>query len=108
MAFNSEVLVLKSSNHHPNIVNCYGIVDEEDEKSIVFEYAELGDLYSYMRKLIENQQKIDFPFILKIAINIAEGMKFLHDLDILHRDLKSLNILVSFILNFKFYWRFSN
>ena len=93
----SEQLVLESTNNHPNVVSCYGVaVDDPEGKSIVFEYAKFGDLYTYLRKHEENKTKPDFNFVLKVAKNIAQGMKFLHDLDILHRDLKSMNILVLF------------
>lgn len=34
------------------------------------------------------------PSLLKVAIDVSEGMKYLHHNDIIHRDLKTANLLV--------------
>jgi len=56
-------------------------------------YAELGDLKKYLRNgehLKLNGQKEKVMFLL----NIASAIKFAHDVDVAHQDLKSDNILI--------------
>jgi serine/threonine protein kinase len=57
------------------------------------EYVPHGDLFSFLRQ----QQGMGWQMRLKIALNIAEGMEFLHQMSppILHRDLKTPNVLMA-------------
>lgn len=58
------------------------------------EYADNGDVF---QKICEHQQAGTFmkeKFIWKILIQSVRGLKALHDLKILHRDMKSANIFL--------------
>jgi serine/threonine protein kinase len=46
--------------------------------------------------LLHNERVLDIPFVVrfKIAYQAAKGMHFLHSSGIVHRDLKSLNLLL--------------
>ena len=81
---------------HPNLVIFMGACFEEPV-SIVTEYCAGGDLFNLLHKkknvFISWQQK------LKILQEIAKGMIFLHSNNYIHRDLKSLNILLSSEVN---------
>lgn len=59
---------------------------------IIMEYAAKGSLSEY----ITSHQK-NFPWSrkLKYLLDIARGMQYLHKSDIMHRDLKAENILVT-------------
>lgn len=62
--------------------------------SIVMEFSDDGDLY---QKIVQNQKQeifFDENMIWKTLIQITIGLKKLHSLNILHRDLKV--ILASF------------
>jgi serine/threonine protein kinase len=65
---------------------------------IIMEYLELGSLY----KLLHNfQYKNEFPRRVRMAKDTVQGMIYLLDKGFLHRDLKSLNLLVSKTLEVK-------
>lgn len=78
----------------PYIVGYYDSFIEDQKINIVIEYCPLGDLNSY----IEKQKVAAKPFVenivWKIFIHICLGIQYLHSKDIVHRDLKSLNIFM--------------
>jgi TPR repeat protein/serine/threonine protein kinase len=72
---------------HPRIVRLFGITKEPH--ALVMEYMPLGSLDKVLR-----QQKLSYQQKLRIALDIALGLKYLHEKGITHRDLKSLNVLL--------------
>jgi len=76
---------------HPNIVQFIGVTEKNDDIYIVTEYVAGGNLRQFLK-----DKKVDLPWELRIqiAIDIASGMAFLHSKNVIHRDLKSKNILV--------------
>ena len=88
--FRKEVWLM-SGLDHPCIVNLIGY--STSPLVMVMECVTGGDLYG----LIHNEKiNIDWHVRLKIALDIAYGMDFLHSINppLLHRDLKSPNVLV--------------
>lgn len=92
----NEVRILASIKH-PNIIG-YKEAFFEDSTStlcIIMEYADGGD----MMKMISNHKKRGTHFSEKelwyYFIQIVRGMKALHDLKILHRDIKCANIFLT-------------
>ena len=69
--------------------------DEKDNTlGMVMEYADGGDLY---QKIIENRKRqvlFEESDIWRIFIQLVKGLKALHELNILHRDLKSANVFL--------------
>ncbi|GAM21474.1 hypothetical protein SAMD00019534_046490 [Acytostelium subglobosum LB1] len=92
--FRREVWLM-SDLTHSNIVHMKGFCI--DPYSIVMEYMDLGSLSSYLRKKREANETLPWSTIFKIAKDIASGMAFLHNISppLVHRDLKSPNILLS-------------
>lgn len=86
-------LNIMCSLRHPNTVLFMGACLEEGHMSIIMEFCEKGNLYEILH---DKAQSMDYNKILKICTEIAEGVLYLHlsTPPILHRDLKSLNILV--------------
>lgn len=76
--------------NHPNIAQVYAIEEDGAEMCIVMEYVEGREL----RELIEDQA-LSYGEKLKVAEQVARGIKAAHDHDIIHRDIKSRNIIVS-------------
>lgn len=78
---------------HPCLVNIIGAGTSTDAPFLVMEYVSKGDLYHIL-----HDDKSSVPLTeqttIAWAMDIACGMQYLHSLGIIHRDLKSLNILV--------------
>ncbi|RIB05998.1 kinase-like domain-containing protein [Gigaspora rosea] len=58
---------------------------------MVLQFANHGDLRKYLK---ENFSKLEWTDKLRVAREILDGLKFIHENNIIHRDLHSKNILV--------------
>ncbi|CRZ34659.1 serine/threonine-protein kinase [Herbinix hemicellulosilytica] len=76
---------------HPNIVNVYDVGNENGLHYIVMEFIEGITL----KRFIERKGKLDIKEAVGIAIQIAQGMEAAHDNNIIHRDIKPQNIIIS-------------
>lgn len=76
---------------HPNIVNVYDVVDEENLHYIVMELIEGITLKSY----IEKKELLDNKEAIGIAIQVAQGIAAAHEQHIIHRDIKPQNMIIS-------------
>lgn len=85
-----EIIILKKCNH-PNIITMLAMASFNEQFSIVMEYMEAGSLYQLLHA---KTPTIATEQIDNIALGIAKGVAYLHDQNIIHRDLKSLNILM--------------
>ncbi|KAF7078942.1 hypothetical protein CFC21_083283 [Triticum aestivum] len=90
--FKCEVRIM-SRLRHPNVVLFLGYVTQPPNLSILTEYLPRGSLY---RLLHRPNSKVDETRRLKMAFDVAKGMNYLHTSHptIVHRDLKSPNLLV--------------
>ena len=87
----NEVNILRQLDH-PNIVKYIASWEEPDNIAILMEYCPYGDLLQYIRSY--EGDHIDPDIVLYIFIQIALGLKYLHDRKILHRDLKGQNVFI--------------
>jgi serine/threonine-protein kinase CTR1 len=92
--FLREVAIMKRLRH-PNVVLFMGAVLSRPNLSIVTEYLPRGSLYRLIhrpgtREILDERRR------LRMALDVAKGMNHLHRLNpsIVHRDLKSPNLLV--------------
>lgn len=76
---------------HPNIVNVYDVVDEENLHYIVMELIEGITLKSY----IEKKELLDSKEAIGIAVQVAQGIAAAHEQHIIHRDIKPQNMIIS-------------
>lgn len=80
---------------HTNIVSFYGaVLDDEDPLCIVYEFMDMGSLYDLTHDR-KNPISLGFDSCVKISLQIARGIAYLHSQGIVHRDLKSPNILIN-------------
>ncbi|XP_073264582.1 leucine-rich repeat receptor protein kinase HPCA1 isoform X3 [Populus alba] len=99
--FNAEIEVL-SRVHHKNVVNLLGFCFERGEQMLIYEFVRNGSL----RDSLSGSSGIwlDWRRRLKVALGAARGLAYLHELvnpRIIHRDVKSANILLDECLNAK-------
>ena len=91
----NEVRILASVKSTFVIAYKEAFIDETDKSlCIVMEYADKGDLYQKITQFKKIGCLIDEVDIWRIFIQMTKGLKALHDLKILHRDLKSANIFL--------------
>lgn len=76
--------------NHPNICTVYEIEEGEGVHYIAMEYVEGQNLRARLKA-----GPLAFDEALGIAVQIAEGLKHAHDRGIIHRDIKSSNIMIT-------------
>ena len=77
---------------HPNIVKYLACGDSNDHKmEVVMEYVPGGSL----AQLLERFGRFHESLIITYTSQIVQGLHYLHDCQVIHRDLKAANILVS-------------
>uniref|UniRef100_A0A7C8ZY76 Receptor protein serine/threonine kinase n=1 Tax=Opuntia streptacantha TaxID=393608 RepID=A0A7C8ZY76_OPUST len=95
--FRVEVDIL-SRLDHPNLVSLIGYCADGKQRFLVYEYMQNGNLQDHLNGI--GEPKMDWPKRLKVALGAARGLAYLHSssavgIPIVHRDLKSTNILLS-------------
>ena len=76
---------------HPNVVNVYDVGDEDGINYIIMELVEGITLKNY----IERKGKLTVRETTSIAIQVAMGIEAAHNINIVHRDIKPQNIIIS-------------
>ncbi|KAH9757521.1 hypothetical protein KPL71_016418 [Citrus sinensis] len=88
--FVQEVAILREVQHR-NVVRFIGASTKSPHLCIVTEYMPGGSLYDYLHK---NHNVLKLSQLLRFAIDICKGMEYLHQSNIIHRDLKTANLLM--------------
>ena len=91
----NEVRIL-ASLRHPNIVGYREAFYDEPSKTlnIVMEYADDGDIAHKIQENLKRRLRFEESTLWEWIIQILEGLKYLHDNKIMHRDLKCANIFL--------------
>ncbi|KAH0909197.1 hypothetical protein HID58_032518 [Brassica napus] len=88
--FSQEVYIMRKVRHK-NVVQFLGACTRSPTLCIVTEFMARGSIYDFLHK-----QKCAFKLqtLLKVALDVAKGMCYLHQNNIIHRDLKTANLLM--------------
>ncbi|KAJ3407341.1 Protein kinase [Chytriomyces hyalinus] len=86
----NEIMVMKECGSHPNIVTYLDAYLVHNYLWVVLEYMEGGSLTD----VIQDATLFE-PLIARITFETLKGLSFLHSKNIIHRDIKSDNILIS-------------
>lgn len=92
--FQTEVLLL-SRLHHRNLVNLVGYCVDKGQHMLIYEFMSNGSLASLMYG--DDTRNLNWEERLLIALDVSHGIEYLHDgavPPVIHRDLKSANILL--------------
>ncbi|RWR90746.1 putative leucine-rich repeat receptor-like protein kinase [Cinnamomum micranthum f. kanehirae] len=94
LEFKTEIEVL-SRVHHKNLVNLIGFCFQKEEQMLIYEYVPNGTLKDSLAG--RGGVHLDWKRRLRVALSSARGLAYLHELThpaIIHRDVKSSNILL--------------
>ncbi|KAG9133270.1 hypothetical protein Leryth_023522 [Lithospermum erythrorhizon] len=90
--YKTEIEIMRRLRH-PNVLLFMGAVYSQEKLAVVTEYLPRGSLFKALHK---SNQPLDVKRRLGMALDVARGMNYLHHRNppIVHRDLKSSNLLV--------------
>ncbi|RIB08341.1 kinase-like domain-containing protein [Gigaspora rosea] len=84
-----KIIMILQNFPHPNVVKFYDLINDSlGNIVLVMKYAEGGNLRQHLNASLKIIKK------LKIAKDVVEGLKFLHNNNIVHCDMHTANILV--------------
>ena len=89
-----EIMLLRNLDH-VNIVRYVDAIRTDDHLNIVLEYVENGSLSHLLGKLLRTGRQIEEQLVAVYAAQILEGLHYLHEQGVIHRDIKGANILTT-------------
>ncbi|KAH0706926.1 hypothetical protein KY285_011519 [Solanum tuberosum] len=90
--FQQEVMMLANLKHQ-NIVRFIGACRKPMVWCIVTEYARGGSVRQFLTR--RQNRAVPLKLAVKQALHVARGMEYVHGLNLIHRDLKSDNLLIA-------------
>ncbi|KAG7986055.1 hypothetical protein I3843_03G059900 [Carya illinoinensis] len=92
--FKTEVAILTRLRHQ-NLVTLYGCTSKRSQELLlVYEYIPNGTVADHLHGNRSNSSLLTWPIRLSIAIESAGALAYLHASDVIHRDVKTNNILL--------------
>ncbi|XP_047049939.1 serine/threonine-protein kinase STY46-like [Lolium rigidum] len=88
--FAQEVYIMRKVRHK-NVVQFIGACTKPPRLCIVTEFMSGGSVYDYLHK---HKGAFKLPALVGVAIDVSKGMNYLHQNNIIHRDLKTANLLM--------------
>lgn len=86
----SEIDLLKNLNH-PNIVKYKGFARDKESLFIILEYCENGSLQTILKKFGKFPESLVAVYVRQVL----QGLVYLHEQGVIHRDIKGANILTN-------------
>jgi len=86
--------------HHPNIVDIYDIIDDETPHTPFSEEGNIHLVFEFVdgktiEQLLNSDKKFELKEAVKITKQVCKALEYAHGKKIIHRDIKSSNIIVS-------------
>ncbi|KAK9064562.1 hypothetical protein SSX86_015944 [Deinandra increscens subsp. villosa] len=92
--FINEVEIL-TKLRHPNLVVLYGFTSRQSsELLLVYEHIPNGTVADHLHGELANPNLLTWPIRINIAIETASALVYLHASEVIHRDVKTNNILL--------------
>ncbi|XP_006660922.2 serine/threonine-protein kinase STY46-like [Oryza brachyantha] len=88
--FAQEVYIMRKVRHK-NVVQFIGACTKPPNLCIVTEYMSGGSVHDYLHK---HKGVFKLPALLGVSVDVSKGMSYLHQNNIIHRDLKTANLLM--------------
>ncbi|XP_048229675.1 serine/threonine-protein kinase STY17 isoform X2 [Ricinus communis] len=88
--FSQEVYIMRKIRHK-NVVQFIGACTRPPNLCIVTEFMARGSIYDFLHK---QKGVFKLPSLIKVATDVSRGMNYLHQNNIIHRDLKTANLLM--------------
>ncbi|KAK4710104.1 hypothetical protein R3W88_004617 [Solanum pinnatisectum] len=88
--FSQEVFIMRKIRHK-NVVQFIGACRQPPNLCIVTEFMSRGSIYNFLHK---QKGAFKLPTLLKVAADVSKGMNYLHQNNIIYRDLKTANLLM--------------
>lgn len=99
----SEIEIL-SSLDHPNVIKFYGHTKRDGIYYLRMEYCNGGDVYDFLKG--KNSEQYRNPsggftntFFYEFFTQTLDGLKYVHDKNLIHRDIKLHNVLIKYVDN---------
>ncbi|MEL6346603.1 MAG: serine/threonine-protein kinase, partial [Myxococcota bacterium] len=82
--------IFQAGIQHPNVVTVFDLLDIDGQPGLLMEYIPGPDLRTYLRRFAPSPRQMD-----ALTVGILDGMQAVHDLGVVHRDVKPANILLA-------------
>lgn len=92
--FDLEIQIL-SQHQHENLVQLLGYSDDCAEMCLIYEFVSGGNLERRLELCRSNEGKLPIHRRLGVALGVAKGIDYLHAAKLIHRDVKSANVLLT-------------
>ena len=96
-----QMASLMKKLHHSKIIQLYGTCTRVEPIYIITEAMMHGNLLKFLARRSQERPKLTLHRLINISKQVAEGMAYLEDENIIHRDLAARNILIGENLNCK-------
>src|SRR5947209_4388071 len=92
MEMEQEITPMRHLLEKGNIVQLYGVAFKELNPVMIIE-SWVDDLQSYLQNMVEQNTPVDYAMKLRYCIDVLQGIQSLHNVNIVHGDLKASSIV---------------
>ncbi|MFW6096893.1 MAG: protein kinase domain-containing protein [Chloroflexota bacterium] len=80
---------------HPNIIQVFDFDHDDDVYYIVFEFVPGETLQDRLKRLHENDRRMDIEQAISIGAQLADALDYAHSRNMIHRDVKPANVMLN-------------